>query len=92
MDLTIYNKKRVIRGSNISVNTQDEFEGIYQGHTIRIDKQKRGNFYAWVTHPDGTYIVDGYFDHSFIGYVIDECMENILWNERDGAILEKDKS
>lgn len=85
MVIYVKNKRKVIRPSLISTDTESKFEAIHKGYTIRIDQQKPGNgskWYAWVTHPDGTYIVDGYFDYPDIRQVIENCMKNIYWTPK----------
>ena len=88
MVVTINNKRRVIKPSNISYHTESSFHANYKGHQITIEEQEaRGSkWYAQVTHPDGCYIVDGYFDHDTMYGVIELCLENIFFEERVGVI------
>lgn len=72
-------KIRILK--NITYLTGSDLEGEYKGYSIVINEQETGGFYARVTHPDGCYIVDGYFTeykHQKLCDVVKECIHNIL--------------
>ncbi len=72
-------KKRILK--NIDYLTENDLEAKYKGHLIIINAQETGGYYATVTHPDGCYIVDGYFTeykYQTIKDVVEMCIENIL--------------
>ncbi len=84
MVVLVRSERKVIKPSLIFKHTQDIFEAAHKGYTIRIDRNEKrlNSWYAWVTHPDGTYVVDGYFDRETRLEVIQMCMENIYWKPK----------
>jgi hypothetical protein len=72
-------KKRILK--NIEYLTENDLEATYKGHILIINSQETGGYYASVTHPDGCYIIDGYFteyEYQTIQNVVEMCIENIL--------------
>lgn len=62
--LEVNGKKRVIRKSQISYQTEDEIECTYAGFNIEVRAQETGGFYIHVHNPEISFgtAVDGYFD------------------------------
>jgi len=77
---TVEGKNRIIR--KISKRTKNEFSAVYAGHDIEIEKDDKDTWYAQVTHPNGCYVVDGYFGvskgYTDLDSVIKMCIRNIL--------------
>lgn len=83
----VYGKKRIIR--DIRADTSEDFEAYYKNHFIhvQIESGGAGAAYIWVTAPDGGYIADGYASGKYgayatMGEAIQECLENILHEEK----------
>lgn len=79
IEVIVGDKKRILK--KIDYLTENDLEGTYKGHLIIINAQETGGYYATVTHPEGCYIVDGYFTeykYQSIKDVVEMCIENIL--------------
>ena len=64
ISLEVNGKKRVIRKSQISYQTEDEIECTYAGFNIEVRAQETGGFYIQAHNPEISFgtAVDGYFD------------------------------
>lgn len=83
--VTVKDKTRIIRKSQISLHTDHELHCRYKDHDVSIVEQQNGDFYVSVTDKTGMYAVQGGFGGSFCrnGITsINDCLvmaiENIL--------------
>lgn len=71
-------KNRII--DVITSNDGRMFEAVYKKFYINIiyTKPDHKPFYAYVIHPDGAYIVDGWFNGGSFEAIVQMCLENIF--------------